>query len=87
MSVARDRSRLNRKEKGFTATTQVVNSTEPPGADPHARWCGRGAVSRPPIPILGYTHAGEVGPAGCLFLVFDHLSLSLGYSLSSGAAF
>lgn len=26
--------------------------TEPPGADPHARWCGRGAVSRPPIPII-----------------------------------
>ena len=26
--------------------------TEPPGADPHARWCGRGAVSRPPIPIV-----------------------------------
>jgi len=51
MSVARDLSQPNRTEKEFTATTQVVNSTELPGADPHARWCGRGAVSRPPIPI------------------------------------
>ena len=53
MSVARDRSRLNRTEKEFTATTQVVNSTEPPGADPHARWCGRGGrETAPPYPDL-----------------------------------
>jgi mycothiol synthase len=51
MLVARDHCWLDRNKKWFTATTQVVNSAEPPGADPHARWCGRGAVSRPPIPI------------------------------------
>ena len=50
MSVARDRRRLNWKEKSFTAPIQVVNSTEPPDADPQARWCGRGAASRPPYP-------------------------------------
>ena len=52
MSVTRDRYRFDRKEKWFAATTHVVNSTEPPGADPHARWCGRGAVARSPYPDL-----------------------------------
>src|SRR6266513_6233040 len=28
--------------------------TEPPYADPHVRWCGRGGAARlPPIPIFG----------------------------------
>jgi len=53
MLVTRDRCRFDWKEKWFAAATHVVNSTEPPGADPHARWCGRGAVARPPIPIFG----------------------------------
>ena len=55
MLVTRDRCRFDWKEKWFAAATHVVNSTEPPGADPHARWCGRGAVARPPIPIC-FTH-------------------------------
>jgi hypothetical protein len=37
MSVARDRGRFDRKEQWFPATTHVVNSTEPPDADPHVR--------------------------------------------------
>jgi hypothetical protein len=49
MSVVRDRCRLNWKEKSFSATTQVVNSTEPLGADPHARWCGMGGGSPSPL--------------------------------------
>ncbi len=52
MSVVRDRCRLNWKEKSFSATTQVVNSTEPPGADPHARWCGMGGGSPSPLSRL-----------------------------------
>ena len=24
---------------------------EPPGADPHARWCGEGELETPPYPI------------------------------------
>src|ERR1019366_8049579 len=32
--------------------------TEPPDADPHVRWCGRGgAVRLPPIPITRVSHA------------------------------
>jgi len=59
MLVTRDRCRFDWKEKWFAAATHVVNSTEPPGADPHARWCGRGAVARPPIPIFSMS-----GPCG-----------------------
>ena len=30
-----------------------LNLTEPPGADPHAGWCGRGEwATTPPMPIL-----------------------------------
>src|SRR6185436_12916534 len=37
-----------------------AQSAEPPDADPHVRWCGRGgAVRPPPIPI-----AQEVPPHG-----------------------
>ncbi len=25
---------------------------EPPGADPHARWCGEGELETPPYPIV-----------------------------------
>src|SRR6516162_1698530 len=33
---------------------QGLNLTEPPGADPHAGWCGRGEwVTTPPMPIFG----------------------------------
>jgi hypothetical protein len=36
-------------EHGVTMTPQPL---EPPGADPHAGWCGRGGAARlPPIPI------------------------------------
>jgi len=32
---------------------------EPPGADPHAGWCGRGEqVTAPPIPIFGDSLTG-----------------------------
>ena len=34
--------------------------TEPPDADPHVRWCGRGVAGEsrlPPIPIAGLTYA------------------------------
>ena len=69
MSVARDRCWFDRKGKWFTATTHVVNSTEPPGADPHARWCGRGAVARPPYPdllVLDFLNAAKI-----LFMVLE----------------
>jgi hypothetical protein len=42
-------------KSGLTQLQNTISTssylTEPPGADPHARWCGRGAVARPPIPI------------------------------------
>src|SRR5260370_12415936 len=35
-----------------TVCSEVAQSTEPPYADPHVRWCGRGGeVTFPPIPI------------------------------------
>jgi hypothetical protein len=37
-----------------TSGPSGLNLTEPPGADPHAGWCGRGEwVTTPPMPILG----------------------------------
>src|SRR5690606_2274983 len=38
----------------------VTSSVEPPGAVPHARWCGRGSPGRPgaPIPIKCETGCG-----------------------------
>jgi hypothetical protein len=31
---------------------------EPPGADPHAGWCGRGErATAPPIPIMRFFHS------------------------------
>jgi hypothetical protein len=47
-----DRPRQNKPNAG---KPQLL---EPPGADPHAGWCGRGAVNdRPPIPIhMGVWH-------------------------------
>jgi hypothetical protein len=29
----------------------VLRSDEPPGADPHARWCGEGRLDAGPYPI------------------------------------
>ena len=42
---------------GLGASALVVSSfaesAEPPDADPHVRWCGRGGgVTRPPMPIV-----------------------------------
>src|SRR5689334_25358215 len=38
--------------KRTQAPRQLPQPVEPPGADPHAGWCGRGGVARlPPIPI------------------------------------
>ena len=35
---------------------------EPPGADPHAGWCGRGGAARlPPIPIVHRVDSTEAG--------------------------
>ena len=50
------RHRAEWKEKALN-TKRMVSSylTEPPDADPHVRWCGRGAgLARPPIPIVHY---------------------------------
>src|SRR5947208_16196615 len=41
-------------ESGGSSTLLSGLTAEPPCADPHARWCGRGrAVRLPPIPIEG----------------------------------
>src|SRR6202041_4194637 len=41
----------------------LVQSAEPPYADPHVRWCGRGGgATRPPMPIQ--TRSEDVVEAG-----------------------
>jgi hypothetical protein len=34
-----------------TSLCTLLYLTEPPDAGPHVRWCRRGGVGRPPIPI------------------------------------
>src|SRR5947208_13324107 len=54
-SMAEYESESLAERKGRTRSTLPSGLTaEPPCADPHARWCGRGrAVRLPPIPIEG----------------------------------
>jgi len=41
----------------------LAQSAEPPYADPHVRWCGRGGgATRPPMPILDLPSAYRRGP-------------------------
>ncbi|HWN76241.1 MAG TPA: hypothetical protein VNO13_10865, partial [Candidatus Udaeobacter sp.] len=41
-----------------TSGPQGLNLTEPPGAAPHAGWCGRGErVTAPPMPISAHVPA------------------------------
>jgi RNA-directed DNA polymerase len=54
-----DEHRASKSIVGASGITEIVSgrplteySTEPPDADPHVRWCGRGAAATPPpIPI------------------------------------
>jgi hypothetical protein len=49
----------------------LAQSSEPPDADPHVRWCGRGGeVTLPPMPISGQIMAGRLtgGQRGGNFL-------------------
>src|SRR5208283_2240394 len=63
------------------ATSHLAQPAEPPYADPHVRWCGRGGrATVPPIPIAAYQNPGgagiekrEVGP----WRLFRLLPLSL----------
>jgi hypothetical protein len=44
------------------AVSTSSHLTEPPDADPHVRWCGRGRVARPsPIPIVKKSR-GDLNP-------------------------
>src|SRR5271157_3087072 len=43
---------LLRHARCSTLVRRIAQPTEPPYADPHVRWCGRGErVTAPPIPI------------------------------------
>src|ERR1035441_4768877 len=46
-------SRVLRLDRTSTVVNRcVAQSSEPPDADPHVRWCGRGGeVTLPPMPI------------------------------------
>src|SRR5215471_3400145 len=47
-----------------------LNLTEPPGADPHAGWCGRGEwATTPPMPIGSQLHRGCGGRESALALL------------------
>src|SRR6185312_7604867 len=36
----------------------IAQPAEPPDADPHVRWCGRGEAARPPLSRLKCQHVG-----------------------------
>jgi len=53
-SAADPQRRISKSGDNFLRSllVQIAQSTEPPYADPHVRWCGRGGeLTLPPIPI------------------------------------
>ena len=60
-------------EKQMNPRPSPAQVTEPPYADPHVRWCGRGgAVRLPPIPICRKARAGgSRHVSGYLEIVID----------------
>ena len=59
----RRRTRFNGLGPGFGQCLKT--RAQPPSADPHARWCGRGSgATRTPIPILG---SARIVVASCAF--------------------
>ena len=55
-------------EKWLNATVKCRHHTvEPPDADPHVRWCGRGVAARlPPIPMGIYSPSSVEKSAGAM---------------------
>ena len=71
-------------EKRKHAPRHLPQPVEPPGADPHAGWCGRGGVERlPPIPIVARPNrapqiqqsSGLLGGLRAAFMIyFPHIT-------------
>jgi len=43
----------------------LASRVEPPGADPHARWCGEGGQRWPPLPDVRAGLRGKSGKRRC----------------------